>query len=529
MRVHMPMDGMKEFTLSNAEVTDGNEMRKLLASYGIMASKKRFDLIVDYVMSSIKNLQFKKKAEMMRQQMGWTEDDKGFVLGDKEYTVDGVFSSPPSSITEALAKKMQPRGTLEKWKEVFNLYGRKGLEPHAFAALTAFGAPLFKFTGLSGSAINVVHPESGTGKTTTLLMCNSVYGSPQGLCLTQQDTVNAKVQRMGMHNNLPVTVDEVTNTGAIEFSDFLYGLTQGRGKDRMKQSVNEMRTNNTTWQTIGLCSSNASFIEKLYSIKANPAGELMRLFEYKIEAVNAIDTEHGKAMFDHQLLDNYGHAGPIYIDFIVNNKASVLATLSGMQDRLAKELRVTKSERFWAAEVASNITGGLIAKELGLLDWDIRAIYAFACKAFLTMRDQVVPPPALSDPVSVLAEYMNRNVQNILVVNAEKDPKSNMATLPSREPNGELLIRFEPDVQRLYFTAGAFKTDCVKYQINYRDTLKLLAAKGVFIGTATKRLSSGMKLASAPSHVLVFNTAAHGFMDMSNMAQDEDANAGGES
>jgi hypothetical protein len=529
IHIHMPLDGLKEFTLSNADVMDGNELRKVLASYGVMTTKKRFDLIVDYVMNSVRELQTTQKVEKMRQQMGWTEDDKGFVLGDKEYTTDGIFSSPPSSVTENLAAKMQVKGTLEKWKEVFNLYGRKGLEPHAFAALTAFGAPLFKFTGLSGAAINVVHPESGTGKTTTLLMCNSVYGSPVGLCLTQADTMNAKVQRMGMNNNLPCTFDEITNTTAQEFSDFLYGLTQGRGKDRMKQSVNEMRTNTTTWQTIGLCSSNASFVEKLYSIKTNPSGELMRIFEYKIGPVDAIDAELGRAMFDHQLLDNYGHAGVIYAEFLVNNKDSALATLQGMQERLAKELRVTKSERFWAAEVACNIAGGLIAKELGLLDWDIRAIYAFACKAFLSMREQVTLPPALSDPVSVLAEYMNRNLQNILVVNAEKDPKSNMATLPSREPKGELLIRFEPDVQRLYFTAGAFKTDCVKYQINYRDTLKTLTSMGVFLGTATKRLSSGMKLASAPSHVLVFNTAAQGFMDMRGMAATEDTDAGGES
>jgi hypothetical protein len=528
MRVHMPMDGLKEFTLSNAEITDGNELRKLLASYGVMATKKRFDLIVDYVMRSIMDLQHRQKVEKMRQQMGWTEDDKGFVLGDKEYTAEGIFSSPPSSVTEPLAAKLQSKGTLEKWKEVFNLYGRRGLEPHAFAALTAFGSPLFKFTGLSGAAINVVHPESGTGKTTTLLMCNSVYGAPVTLCLTQADTMNSKVQRMGMNNNLPCTFDEITNTTAADFSDFLYGMTQGRGKDRMKQSVNEMRINTTTWQTMGLCSSNASFVEKLYSIKTNPSGELMRIFEYKIGHVDAIDADLGREMFDHQLLDNYGHAGPVYIDFLVNNKESALATLTGMQERLAKELRVTKSERFWAAEVACNIAGGLIAKELGLLDWDMRAVYAFACKAFLSMREQVVPPPALSDPVSVLAEYMNRNLQNILVVNAEKDPKSNMATLPSREPKGELLIRFEPDVQRLYFTAGAFKTDCVKYQINYRDSLKLLASKGIFLGTATKRLSSGMKLASAPSHVLVFNTAAPGFMDMSGMASDEDADEGGE-
>ena len=70
-----------------------------------------------------------------------------------EITKDGVFYSPPSTVTEDVVDKVLVMGDFEKWKEVFNLYAKPGLEPHAFAALTAFGSPLLKFTGLEGAII----------------------------------------------------------------------------------------------------------------------------------------------------------------------------------------------------------------------------------------------------------------------------------------------------------------------------------------------------------------------------------------
>ena len=54
----------------------------------------------------------------MRLQFGWVDNDSKFIVGDKEITKDGVFHSPPSSVTAELAKRMEPTGTLDKWKEV---------------------------------------------------------------------------------------------------------------------------------------------------------------------------------------------------------------------------------------------------------------------------------------------------------------------------------------------------------------------------------------------------------------------------
>ncbi len=194
-----------------------------------------------------------------------------------------MFYSPPSSVTKDTAAKLIAKGTMEKWKEAFNMYARPGLEPHAFAALTAFGSPLLKFTGLEGAIINVIHPESGSGKSTALFMCNSVYGEPKGLTSMYKDTFNAKMHQLGVMNNLPNTIDEITNLSGMEFSDLAYSISQGRGKNKMNGQTNTLRVNNTSWQGMTLCSANASFYEKLGVAKNTPDGESMRLLEYKIE------------------------------------------------------------------------------------------------------------------------------------------------------------------------------------------------------------------------------------------------------
>jgi hypothetical protein len=526
MKLHLPRDGVKEFVVSNMQVTDKNELRKALASHGVVCGVKPFNLLMGFILSSIKELQFKRKAEQMRQQFGWADRDSKFIIGDREITPDGIFHSPPSSTTQNLAHHMQPTGTLDKWKEVFALYGRPGLEPHAFATLTAFGSPLLKFLKQNGAIINVIHPNSGTGKTTILHMCNSVYGDPGRLCAMWDDTLAAKLLRLGVMNNLPFTVDEMTNTTPADFSTLAYSMSQGRGRDRVKSSSNELRLNLTSWQSISLCSSNASFYEKMASLKNSPDGEMMRLIEYKIDYTPAIDVAEAKRMFDHQLKENFGHAGDIYAKWLVDNLEEAKNTVLGIQAKIDRELKLTQRERFWSAVVAANITGGLIAKNIGLIDWDMKAIYKWATQMILGLRVEVKPPA--SDVMAVVGDYINRHMQNILVVNDDVDRRTNMAMLPTLEPRGELLIRYEPDTKKMFLAAKPFKNDCVKFQVNYKDTLAQLEKKGIFLGTMNKRLSKGMKVVSPGVHSLIFDCSSAEFISMDEIARPENSNAGGE-
>lgn len=522
-RLHLPRDGVREFSIPATSVVVKEKLREGLAHHGVMPTPKQMDNLLLYTTAFVKNLQFQKKAEIMRTQFGWVEKDSKFILGDKEITKDGVFYSPPSTVTKEVVQHIHIMGTLEKWKEVFNMYALPGLEPHAFAALTAFGSPLLKFTGLEGAIINVIYSKSGSGKSTTLYMCNSVIGQPKKLGSIWKDTFNTKMHMLGVLNNIANTIDEITNTTAAEFSDLAYSLSQGRGKNRMKSQSNEMRINNTSWQGITLTSSNASFYEKMGQAKDSPDGEMMRLLEYRIEPNTIIDTAVGKQMFDHQLFENYGHAGEIYIQWVINNLEDVKSLLHKVQARLDKEVQFTSRERFWSALAACNITGGLIARHIGLCNYDMTAIRVWLVNMLGDMREDVKPPE--TSVVMLLGDFINTNLHKALIVNNEVNSNSTMIPLPQLEPKGELLIRYEPDTKDLYVTANSFKAYCVSKQINYKETLAELGGKGVFVEAMNKRMSKGMKLVTPAVRALKFNTASFDLLNVSNHVpkiEDED-------
>ena len=518
LRLHLPQDGVREFTIPLSSVASKDRVREALAKKGVAGLAKQMDALTTFVMLSIKELQYKKKAELMRTQFGWADRDSKFIIGNREISKDGIFHSPPSGNTKQFAENMNARGTLEKWKEVFNMYGAPGLEANAFAALTAFGAPLLKFTGHNGAIINVIHKDSGTGKSTALYMCNSVYGHPDKLAAIWKDTLAAKMIHLGVMNNLPFTVDEITNTSPADFSTLAYSMSQGRGANRSQSQKNELRINNTTWQTISLASSNASFYEKLGVHKNSPDGEMMRLLEYQIHPSNIIPPAVAKDMFDHQLKDNYGHAGDIYCEHLVNNLEEVKSGLLAVQAKIDKEMNLTNRERFWSAVIACNIAGGLIARNLGLIDYDMKAIYIWATEQMLKGIREDVKPPA-NNAAAIIGDFINRHIQNILVVNDEADSRTKMQAAPLQEPRGDLVIRFEPDTKKMFIVAKNFRTDCVATQVHYKDTLNQLKAKGIYLGAENKRMTKGMKMASAGVHSLVFDCTSPDFIDIETFVE----------
>jgi len=521
-RLHLPHDGVREFSISTMAISSPDELRKQLAHNGVVAHKAQYELLARYVVFFIKNLQYIKKAETMRTQFGWVEGDSKFILGDREITKDGVFYSPPSSVTKDIAGKLIAKGTMEKWKEAFNMYARPGLEPHAFAALTAFGSPLLKFTGLEGAIINVIHPESGSGKSTALFMCNSVYGEPKGLTSMYKDTFNAKMHQLGVMNNLPNTIDEITNLSGMEFSDLAYSISQGRGKNKMNGQTNTLRVNNTSWQGMTLCSANASFYEKLGVAKNTPDGESMRLLEYKIEPNGIIDVQEGKQMFDHQLRENFGHAGEIYIQWLVNNLEEAIALVRKIQARLDREVQFNQKERFWSGVSACNIAGGLISSQLELHNYDMKAVYDWLKGMLGEMRFEIQAPN--STPVTILGEFVNAHMNNVLVVDGEVDARNSLTALPQQEPKGELLIRYEPDTKDLFISAKHFKDYCVKAQINYKDVLKQLKDEDVYADTVNKRMSKGMRVMSPAVRVLRFKADKFDLFSMTAADEDRDGN-----
>ena len=142
------------------------------------------------------------------------------------------------------------------------------------------------------------------------------------------------------------------------------------------------------------------------------------------------------------------------------------------------------------------------------------------------LREDVRTP--VDDSVATIGDFINRNIQHILVVNDDVDSRSKMPTLPIMEPRGNLYIRYEPDTKLMYISAKAFKEDCVKYRLNYKGILKDLTKKGILQETMYKRMSKGMKISSPATRAIVLDCGNSEFLDVESMFE-EAIDAGGES
>jgi hypothetical protein len=247
-------------------------------------------------------------------------------------------------------------------------------------------------------------------------------------------------------------------------------------------------------------------------LKNSPDGESVRLLEYKIEPNDLIGVARGKEMFDHQLNENYGHAGEIYLTWLVNNLEYTKDLIKKVQARLDKEVQFTSRERYWSATAACNIAGGLISRHLGLHDFDMTAVYDWLKGMLGEMRHDIKPPQ--STPVATLGEFLDSHHINALVVNGEVDARSQLISMPLLEPRNELLIRYEPDTKHLYIAAKQFKDFCVKQQIGYKELLKKLTDIQVFVEATNKRMSKGMKVVSPAVRVLKFDASNSEFLQV---------------
>jgi len=502
VRLSLPRDGTKQFSLTLVDLTSKDELRKVLSFHGIIALKNQMEQVLYYIAACAKELQVTQEVETMRLQFGWADDDSRFIIGDREIGPGFVRYSPPSKATAEVAAAMRPMGTFETWKNVMNIYDLPGFEPHAFAVFSAFGAPLLKFMGVKGSIINLVNKRSGTGKSTILQVMNSIWGHPDELMLQWRDTMNVKLHRMAVMCNLPLGVDEITKMSGDDFSDLAYSVTQGAPRRRMKASVNEERAAMGYWATIMVSTSNADMIDKLESLKATAEGELMRLMQYRIDPTNNISKHEAKRLFG-RLQGNYGHAGPMYAQWLVQNLEEAIDFAFKVQAKIDLATNLESRERFWSATAAANIAGAMLAHNLGIHDINTARVFNWVVNEIDTMRNVV--RKNYDDYATIIGEFLLKHTVNTLVANRHSTSKTGIAAAPIVVPRGALIIRFEPDTKRVFIIASALKQFCVDRQITYNEMLGTLNKTGAFINHVRTRLDVGLDMQAPPIDALEFD------------------------
>ncbi len=482
-RLHLPKDGVREFTAPLTAVTSREEFRKSMAKEGITASGGEVNLLMDYTKKWISELQQTTKADEAHRQFGWADENmESFVLGDKLVKRDKIEYNPSAPSTASLFHAFGEKGTRERHIEMLDFYNNDGWELHQFSVCAGFGSVLMPFTGMNSLAIHLTGT-SGVGKTTAQMLGLAAWGDPWDIMCRYEDTHNSRMNRGEMLKNIPLVSDEMTEITPQEASEYLYQMTGGRQKNRLAQSGNVERYRGKPWELLAMSSANSSLWDIASSHKANSEAELLRLFEIAVpEMVIGPEAKRITDILFEDARKNYGLLGVEFIQYVMKKKEKTKVNIEKLRKHLDREADLSSKHRFWSAGIAATLTACTILNKLGIAKYDLNKLFDWSVKQIILAKVRL--GEAKSSTPELLNSYIAEKWNNILWIDSTDDGRVSGETnnvletkLADKDPRSFIVARYEPDLEKLYLSPAPLKEWCVKSQINFTKFIDDLKKK----------------------------------------------------
>jgi len=501
MRLHLPRDGVREFTLPLSCVGSKDEFRKVLAEQGVAVADTTN--LAGYVMRWINELQFKTEAIPARRQFGWAADHKSFSIGDRIYYADRDEENPPSVATSQFFHHFNKKGSAEAWKETMELFNKPGFEAHQYMFGLSLGAPLMEFTAINGAGFHFWDKQGGKGKTTAMIAGCSIWGDPDLIMLKESDTIFSRMNRAEVYKNIVIYMDELTNSKPLDLSDLAYSIPHGMQRNRMSSRSNRERVRGMPWKTLFGSTGNASVREKISLIKSSPTAEAQRIFEH-IATGMTFDSKETTDAFSLAIKSNFGHVGPAYITYILKELEQSKQTLFDVQKRLDVAAGFTAENRFWSAKAACVLTGLIIIKKLGFINWDMANLFKWIVSTLSTFKQSV--KDMISTSEQTLADYLAQHQNNILrIKSGDRKSVVDIIIPPEASPRVQFIGRYEYDAKVLYLLIKPLKEWCAQQQISYTGLMDDLKKGQTKAKREKIRLARGTHMSLPPADVWTLN------------------------
>ena len=503
--LHLPKDGVREFTIPLTAITSKEDFRKNMAMKGITAYGVEIDKLMRYTAAWINELQQTTTASEAHQQFGWVEDNDmdTFVLGDKLITAHEVEYNPPSAKTSGFIDAFTPKGTKERNREILHFFGTEGLELHQFTILGGFASVLMPLTGLNSLGVHL-QGGSGIGKTTALYCNMSPWGDPHYLTLGEEDTPNSRMNRGEVMHNLPLNTDEMTNMTGLEVSRYAYKLAEGKQKNRLAGGGNMERVRGKPWRLLAFSTGNESCYEQMMMVKGAPKAEMQRMLELRVDPnLKAVVNKDKTDRLFQDIQQNYGHFGIEYVQYIIQHREDLERQFREIKAELDNKAGLAAENRFWSGGCAVIILSSIITRRLGITNYSTSRLFNWVVEELRKVKALVDDTgPSVQ---SVLTEFATENWSNILKIKSTEtahtvDGVAPMV-IPEQNPRNTLVARFETDTSMFYIVPKALRNHLGLQHLNYNSTvdamIKQLGAKKI-----TMRLSKGTNFNLPPIRVI---------------------------
>ena len=520
MQVHLPHDPVRNFSMPMKCLYSVNDFRDIITSQGILynPNSQQGKYLMTYLYAWGDYLITKSKAEIMRQQMGYTEDKKAFIVGDKELTHDGqVLNSPTNPLIRDMVKKLHTLGSYDLWKEAANKLNTPSLELQAFTMLTGLGSILMHRTSTPGVTIALTGADSGSAKTGALRAALSMWGEPEklGLHTEKGGTTNGMVERYLTLHNIVFGLDEVGNIEGKDLSGLVHKIATGSGKIRMQASVNAEREQKASASLIAILTSNHSLYDKIHQYKKNANGEIARFIEFTVRKPKLFydNPEAGFEIFD-TFNKNYGWAG---IDFVKNlyktSEEVIDRKFAEWSNKFKEDFGHDTTYRYYENLITATFTAAELAIEFGIVSLDLERIYKKTIKDMINIRDNVQRVNDI-DYESILGEYINAHQTGILAIDDNR---------VAMDPRTDLIIRAEIDQAKMYIEKRHFRDYLTKNGVSIGEFVFQMKEKGYKIHDRKKRMGVGWKPTTGLSSITTLEIDTTKFLEDLLKEQNETA------
>jgi hypothetical protein len=282
---------------------------------------------------------------------------------------------------------------------------------------------------------------------------------------------------------------------------------------------------------------NKDFHGLLASNQANSQAEAVRLIQIQVDRYPVIaihDDPQQEAGLVQQAVDtmkaNWGCAGDVFLRHIVTHQRQIADDVRAMMAELTKVLPSTKY-RFYRNHGACTLVAAKIAKDLGIVDFDIDKLFDFAVALLRDLAETVTETNTVSTEdafTRMMAELQPR----VLVTTEYRDARSKTgAETPRNRVQGTLAGRYimgspteRARAGHLYVCQAAARDWCMKNRVDYSAVMTALESKGALVKKQDKvLLTRGTDVSPVYSRVFVvdFNKLGANSLTLVSAGTDE--------
>lgn len=355
------------FAVPVESILEPKECHSFLSYYGLTGIAHR----VGRYVNSVKPFRRARAAT----QIGWKDDY--FVLPDRVIGNDAelvVFQSK-----ERIKDVYRPKGTLEEWQEnVSKLCIGNNLL--TFAVSVAFAAPLIRKIVSNATYGFHFRGASSRGKTTSLQLAQSVWGSPSGKS-TWRSTGNGMEAIAADHNDALLCLDELGELPPKEAGKVIYMLGNGEGKARATKTGRAQERQ--TWTLFYLSTGEISLKDTMAQAGEKvTGGQAVRFIDIPAEVPGGhgvFDTVQDFAdgnEFAMEIKDKtglyYGSAIQAFLEQFTENMDDFRKNAATYKEEFIEQLHISAADaqvKRVAEQFALVYVGGMLATDMGITGW----------------------------------------------------------------------------------------------------------------------------------------------------------------